>query len=73
MNKTQLRIKRVLERIMDGVDEDEDVAEIIADALDSMLEDLAQDDFFGSERALDPRGDGRNGSFSMRHVEGVDT
>lgn len=73
MNKTQLRIKRVLERIMDIVDENEDDAEVFADALDDMLDILAQDDFFGTERECDPRGDGRNCSFSMRHVEGVDT
>lgn len=39
--------------------------------LEDFLEDFAMEDGFGTERQLDPRGDGREGQFSMYDVSGV--
>lgn len=39
--------------------------------LEDFLEDYAVDDGFGTERQCDPRGDGREGQFSMYDVLGV--
>lgn len=39
--------------------------------LEDFLEEYAMDDGFGSERQGDPRGDGRDGQFSMYDVSGV--
>lgn len=68
----QQRVAKVLERIAEMSKRDEDDAEMFADTLEDMLEDIAQSDGFGTERQCDPRGDGRNGQWSMTHVEGVD-
>ena len=46
---------------------------MLADSLEAMLEDIACMDGFGTERQNDPRGDGRNGNWSMKNVEGVDS
>jgi hypothetical protein len=68
----QQRVARVLERMLAMVQADEDDAEMFADFLDEMLDELQQDDGFGSEGENDPRGDFRNGAWSMSCVEGVD-
>lgn len=39
---------------------DKDDRKEIAKVFDRALEDLAEDDFFGTECQCDPRGDGRN-------------
>lgn len=46
--------------------------EALADLLDSMLDDIASEDGFGTEQQCDPRGDFRNGQWSMWNVEGND-
>lgn len=72
MNKTQLRVKTVLERIMEQVLEDEKEAEQYSIELDSMLGTLLSEDFFGTEGQKDPRGDERDGIWSMQRVQGID-
>lgn len=72
MNVTQQRVVKVLERMKSMAQEDEDYAEMFSDILDQGLEDLHGCDAFGSEGQADPRGDGRNGEFSMTFVEGID-
>ena len=52
-------------------DEEED-AEVLGDYLDSLLDELQGNDFFGTEAQLDPRGDFRDGDWSMDHVQGID-
>lgn len=52
--------------------EDEDLQVIIADVLEEILEEYAMDDGFGTERQSDPRGDRREGHFSMFFVEGAE-
>lgn len=76
MNKQQERLLIVLSRIKESI-EDGDVnaeinAKVYSEEFESMLTNLKNDDFFGSEGQCDPRGDMRNGYFSMSKVEGVD-
>ena len=73
MTKIKKRIKRVLERIMDNVDRDKDFARYMLDELENTLDQWHMDDGFGTEGQDDPRGDFRNGKWSMKRVEGVDT
>lgn len=72
MTRTQIRVALVLSRMMTQVLTNEDDAEMYAQDLQHMLSNLANEDAFGSEGQSDPRGDGRNGTFSMSYVEGID-
>jgi len=54
------------------MNEDEDWETTIADALEIGLNELASEDAFGTERQCDPRGDCRDGEYSMYCVEGLD-
>lgn len=72
MTKNQVRLHKVLTRMIELNKEDESFSECINDGLDGVLEDFAMDDGFGTERQLDPRGDGRDGEWSMDRVQGVD-
>jgi hypothetical protein len=67
-----LRIKTVFERILSSVQNDPDMADMYMEVLDEMLTDLQSSDAFGTEGQCDPRGDQRNGEFSMNCVEGID-
>ena len=71
-NKQQRRNAKVLHRLIALSDENKEDAEAIATALEDALEGLSCSDFFGTEGQTDPRGDGRNGKWSMSRVEGVD-
>lgn len=68
----QRRVVKVLERLAKIAKGSEYDAQSLCDPLNSVLEELASDDFFGTERQNDPRGDGRNGHWTMWKVEGVD-
>ncbi len=72
MNKYQKRMDKVLDRLKKLNEEDEDFAYDFGDFLDNALESLAQNDYFGTECQNDPRGDGRDGEWSMSFVQGVD-
>ena len=72
MNRTQQRVAKVLGRLTGLAIEDEAEAEMIAEALDVMLDDLHGNDFFGTEGQADPRGDFRDGEWSMGCVQGID-
>jgi hypothetical protein len=72
MNHTQKSVATVLERITLSVKESAGAAEVYSEALDAMLDDLAMDDVFGTEGQSDPRGDFREGDWSMANVQGVD-
>ncbi|MAX51686.1 MAG: hypothetical protein CMH22_16105 [Methylophaga sp.] len=65
------RVKLVLERLS-KIAGDEDEAESIAGPLDMMLDDLHEEDFFGTEGQCDPRGDFREEVWSIDRVQGVD-
>lgn len=45
------------------------LADEVAESLESFLEDIAMDDGFGTERQLDPRGDGRDVEYPSVFVE----
>lgn len=66
------RICLVLDRIKEAVIADIDDAEMYALALDEMLTNMQNEDAFGTEGQCDPRGDQRNGEWSMGCVEGFD-
>lgn len=72
LNETQQRVLMVLDRIKNLVTNDENDAEVLAEVLDEFLTDLHSNDFFGTEGQLDPRGDFRDGDWSMEYVQGVD-
>lgn len=71
--KQQLRNELVLKRLIEfSNDGNNDGAIFIAELLDDILDEMAAEDFFGTEQQMDPRGDFRNKSWSMDRVEGVD-
>jgi hypothetical protein len=73
LNKQQSRLKLVLEHMIDHIMCDEKTAELIAEELEIMLNKIRDDDGFGTEAQDDPRGDGRNGDWSIDFVEGIDS
>lgn len=54
---TPKNAKKVFEAILALDAEDQ---KVVLAQFDCVLTDLANDDFFGTERQCDPRGDGRN-------------
>lgn len=74
MNKVQKRVVKVLERLIIQASEDAKDAESMGSAMDVMLDDLHQDGFFGTEGQGDPRGDFREGQWSIDQdmVQGID-
>ncbi len=68
----QQRLVLVLERLIEMVKGDEDFAQYFAPDLDDLLTNIHEHDGFGTEGQSDPRGDFRNGAWSMDHVEGLD-
>lgn len=65
MRTTQKNLPVVLARMIQLVNEDGDFADMLAEELEPFLNDLASDDFFGTERQCDPRGDMRNKEWSI--------
>jgi len=72
MEQVQKRMVKVLKRMIDLCKEDVGYAENFSDDLQLMLYEYLQDDFFGTEGQEDPRGDFRDGEWSMYWVKGVD-
>ncbi len=72
MTPAQQRTTLVLTRMLAMAQNSEDDAEMLAEGLDAMLDDIASNDGFGTEQQCDPRGDFRNGEWSMDRVEGLD-
>lgn len=73
MNEVQKRVALVLRRLTEMAERNWDEAESLADGLEIMLDELHEVDFFGTEGQSDPRGDFRNGHWSMARVEGIDS
>ena len=71
MTIQQQRNKLLLERLLE-MNLDEDWAETVTDVLAVGIEEVAENDGFGTERQCSPCGDGRNGNFSIDFVEGID-
>lgn len=72
MNNTQKRVVKVLERMIEQTSKDVDDAQVYAEILEDQLSTLQNDDFFGTEGQNDPRGDMRDGEWSMSRVQGLD-
>lgn len=68
------RLVAVITRILNiaTAGSDKDVKEWTS-RIDDMLACALDNDAFGTEGQSDPRGDQRNGHFSMSNVEGIDT
>ena len=69
MNKTQTNLIMVLDRIREQAIADTHDAEVYAFSLEGVLNNLKNEDFFGTEGQNDPRGDFRNGQWTMKKVE----
>lgn len=53
-------VATVLRRMAEQCDESPEDAEVYAEEVGTMLDDLLAEDFFGTEGQCDPRGDRRN-------------
>jgi len=69
MKKLQQNCITVLNRLVKMCEEDEDFAEALSGDLNTMLDEIHSQDGFGTEGQSDPRGDFRNGRWSMKKVE----
>ena len=67
MNKKNVLL--VLSRLTNLVALDQVDALSIGDGLETMLGELTQNDTFGTEGQIDPRGDFRDGEWSMNKVQ----
>ena len=65
MSNTQDNIIKILPKLLEECKDDDFFAEVLAETLEVFLDSLASDDFFGTERQCDPRGDFRNGNWSL--------
>lgn len=69
MTKTQKNVTLVLKRLAKLVEDGTVDAEHVIDPLDDMLTQLNSEDAFGTEGQLDPRGDFRDGEWSVDNVQ----
>lgn len=65
MNQIQHNLIRVLETIISDIKQDPVAAEVYAEQVSMVLNDLQDQDFFGTESQNDPRGDFRSGDWSI--------
>lgn len=65
----QANICVVLHRLENLVKNDEDFAEVFSSDLENLLNDIHSQDGFGTEGQNDPRGDFRNGKWTMDNIE----
>ena len=73
MNTQYKRLELVFERILNLCKTDNNFQESISFDIDHILGYyLYEEDVFGTEGQLDPRGDYREGRWSVHHVQGVD-
>lgn len=64
-------VRRVLENMIHLCEVDDDYVDIFSECLERMLNDIMQNDGFGTEAECDPRGDWRSGRWGMWKVQGV--
>jgi hypothetical protein len=62
-------VKTVLMRIIEQLDDNDCYVDFYAEDLESMLNTNLGDDMYGTEGQCDPRGDFRNGKWSMWNIE----
>lgn len=71
MKKLQKNCVTVLNRLAKMCEEDAEFADSLSADLETMLTEIHSQDGFGTEGQSDPRGDFRNGYWSMSKVEPV--
>ena len=64
-NKAVVNLLKVLPRLAELIKEDEVLAERLQESLENLLDEYQEDDGFGTEGQLDPRGDQREGDWSL--------
>lgn len=69
--KAQNNCVTVLNRLATMCEEDADFAATLVDDLQTMLDKIHSQDGFGTEGQCDPRGDFRNGQWTMNKIEPV--
>jgi len=74
LNKDQKRLFLVLDRFNKYIKENPELItdislDILNENLDQLFDDLQGNDFFGTEGQNDPRGDFRDGEWSMTEVD----
>lgn len=72
LSHEQQVVDTVLRRMVDLCLDNEDFAVFLQDYLEEALTAYHEEDGFGTEGQTDPRGDFRNGDWSMWNVEGVE-
>lgn len=71
MKKLQTNCVTVLNRLAKMCEKDVDFAEAFANDLNTMLDEIQSQDGFGTEAQSDPRGDFRNGRWTVEKIEQV--
>lgn len=71
MKKPQTSCVTVLTRLAKMCEEGKEFAEALANYLDTMLDEIQSQDGFGTEAQSDPRGDFRNGRWTIKKIEPV--
>jgi hypothetical protein len=66
------RVRKVLENMQRMLKDDPSYAEPFAEILESGLTALHEEGCFGTEGQCDPRGDFREGPWSMERVQDID-
>lgn len=72
LTKEQARCAMVLNRLGQLILDGHLDAVVLSDDLQLFLDELKSYDAFGTEGQLDPRGDFRDGHWSMQKVQGID-
>lgn len=65
MRKSQKNLLKILPRLQAMIEQDGYFADLLVEDLDPWLDELSSYDFFGTERQCDPRGDFRDGDWSL--------
>lgn len=73
MSMKKTRVKAVLMNMINMCDQDEMYAEDFSFGLEELLNEMQSNDAFGTEGQCDPRGDFRDGHWSMDQVQAIDS
>lgn len=69
MTQLQYNLNKILEKLLFNVASDEDFAEDFAPQIEHLLNDMHNQGNFGTEGQFDPRGDFRNGEWSVYNIQ----
>ena len=65
MSDVQENVIKILPKLLEECKDDEFFAEVLAETIEVFLDNLTSNDFFGTEQQCDPRGDFRDGNWSL--------